>query len=187
MNKLTKQEVIDRTKLWLEGAVIGLHLCPFAKMVWDKGLVRIKVSMNGSIPDTIKVLYDEAHHLDQTPQDQLSNTLIVFPAGMEDFEVFLERVDIAEITLEDQRLDKVLQVAHFHPLYQFAGTSADDVSNYTNRSPFPIIHLLRRDEVKEAAASLDAIEKVGDVNARKMEDMGLEVIRQLWSKWSVGC
>ena len=186
MKKISRQQVIELTKLWLEEAVIGLQLCPFAKMVWDNGLVRIKVSMSGSIPDTIKMIYDEAHHLDQTPQDQLSNTLIVFPMGMEDFEVFLERVDITEITLEDQRLDKVLQVAHFHPAYQFAGTSVEDLSNFTNRSPFPIIHLLRRDEVKEAAASLDGVEKVGDINARKMEDMGLEVIRQLWSKWSKG-
>lgn len=166
--KVSKAQASANTRAWLEEMVIGMELCPFAKHAMDNELVRIHVVRAQSMSDWILAVYDEAVRLDQTPPEQLSNTLMVFTNGLADFQDFLDMVDMAQITLEDTKLNKVIQLAHFHPDYQFADTVVNDVSNKTNQSPYPTLHLLRVEEVTQAIAHHPDIESVPENNKEKM-------------------
>ena len=135
---------IAATRLWLEHAVIGLNLCPFAKAVQAKGQVRFVLSEATTPEALLAELGEELLHLRDTPAADVDTTLVVHPQVLGDFldyNDFLEQADALVIELE---LEGVLQVASFHPQYQFAGTLPDDIENCTNRSPYPTLHLLRR-------------------------------------------
>src|SRR6476469_1755303 len=128
---------------WLERAVIGLNLCPFAKAVQAKGQVRWVLSDATTPEALLEQLGEELLHLRDTPADETDTTLIVHPRVLGDFLDYNDFLDTADALVESLPLDGVLQVASFHPHYQFAGNGPDDVENFTNRSPYPTLHLLR--------------------------------------------
>lgn len=139
------------TKQWLEEAVIGLNLCPFARREYDADRIRFVVCEGNK---TEELLLRFAAELERLERDRsIETTLLIFAEGAEDFYDFLDLLEMAHGWLDDHGLEGIYQVASFHPQYQFEGTSKSDPSNYTNRSPWPIIHLLREASVEGAIAA----------------------------------
>jgi len=125
---------------------------------------------------------DELQHLSDTDAAKIDTTLIIHPFVLGDFEDYNEFLDVADAALEDMQLDGELQVASFHPLYQFADTDINDISNYTNRAPYPILHLLREESIERAVAAFPQAEEIFEKNIETMEQLGHDG----WDKLHVG-
>ena len=169
---MNEEQVIAATRHWIEKAVIGLNLCPFARAVWVKNQVRIVVSHARHIDGLLDDLDRELALLVATPPEQIDTTLIVHPTLFPDFEVFNDFLGVADEVVAEHDLEGVIQVASFHPQYQFEGTEPEDIENATNRSPFPTLHLLREDSVERAVAS-----EGGDADA--IVARNIETLRRL--------
>lgn len=178
------EDVVTKTRRWLEDAVIGLNLCPFARSVYVRDEVRIAVESEADFEDAIRATLDEADRLLQAAPDEIATTLVVFPNALADFDDFLDAVGIIDELLEQAGAAGILQVAHFHPDYQFEGTEADDLENYTNRAPYPILHLLREAEISEGVHSHPDPESIPERNIETLEKMGHEGIAEMWGRWS---
>ncbi len=162
------------TRRWLERAVIGLNLCPFAKAVHAKGQVRIVASDATTPAALLAELGEELLLLRDTPADVTDTTLLVQPQVLGDFLDYNDVLDQADALVESLGLDGVLQVASFHPDYQFAGSAPDDLANGTNRSPFPTLHLLREDSVERAVAAFPDPDAIVERNIETLERLGRE-------------
>ncbi|MBY0458157.1 MAG: DUF1415 domain-containing protein [Gemmataceae bacterium] len=163
---MDSQIVIEHTRRWILDVVIGLNLCPFARKAFDGGLIRFVVT-EVSTPDALAAeLVKELHRLDETPTDEVETTLLIHPNALADFLDYNDFVADAEELIAGEGLEGVIQIAGFHPQYQFAGTQPDDAENYTNRSPFPMLHLLREDSI---TAVNDSPEKLEDIPRRNVE------------------
>ncbi len=173
------EEVIARTRRWLEKAVIGLNLCPFARAVYLRDRVRLVVSHARHIDDLLDQLDRELRLLVDTPADQIETTLIVHPTLFPDFLDFNDFTALAEAAPAEQGLEGVIQLASFHPQYQFEGTAPDDVSNCTNRSPYATLHLLREDSVEKAVSTLEDPDLIFEENIRTLQRLGHEGWRDL--------
>jgi len=163
---------IADTRLWLERAVIGLNLCPFAKAVVVKDQVRFVLSDATTPEALLEVLGEELLRLRDTAPSQIDTTLIVHPQVLGDFLEYNDFLDAADGLIEALELDGDLQVASFHPDYQFAGTAPDDIGNYTNRAPYPTLHLLREDSVARAVAAYPEPDRIIDRNLATLEQLG---------------
>ena len=173
--------IVAATRKWLERAVIGLNLCPFAKSVYVKEQVRYVVS-NATTPEQLlETLMDELQHLSDASPEQVDTTLLIHPFVLNDFEDYNEFLDVADVAVEDMQLDGELQVASFHPDYQFADTDPNDISNYTNRAPYPILHLLREDSVDRAVAAYPEPDSIIERNVATMQTLGVDGFRKLLS------
>ena len=166
---------------WLERAVIGLNLCPFAKAVYAKHQVRIVVSDASTERALLEELGEEMARLRDTPVEQIDTTLLVHPQVLQDFLDYNDFLDDADALVEAMDLDGVLQVASFHPHYQFAGTEPDDAENLTNRAPYPILHLLREDSVDRAVEAYPDPDSIIERNVATMQALGSEGFRKLLS------
>lgn len=166
---------------WLERAVIGLNLCPFAKAVYVKDQVRIVVSDASTERALLEQLGEEMALLRDTPADETDTTLLVHPQVLGDFLDYNDFLDDADALVEAMALDGMLQVASFHPQYQFAGTEPDDAENLTNRAPYPILHLLREDSVDRAVAAYPEPDSIIERNVATMRELGAEGFRKLLS------
>jgi hypothetical protein len=183
-NELTPDQVrtaIEDTQKWLLEAVVGLNLCPFAKAVVVKDMVRYRVCASAEPADVLVMLREELQHLAEAAPDKLDTTLLIAPNALPDFLDFNDFLADCDDVLMDLQLDGVLQVADFHPRYQFGGTAEDDIENFTNRTPYPTLHLLRE-------ASLDkAVEAYPD--ASLIFERNIEVLNQLghegWAKLGI--
>lgn len=160
--------VIAETVNWVEQAVIGLNLCPFAKAVHVKQQIRYVVSDADTPEALLAQLLEELEYLAEASPDKVDTTMIIHPNVLADFEDFNEFLDVADAALEDVELDGILQVASFHPHYQFADTHENDIENYTNRSPYPTLHLLREDSVERA---VEAFPEAGDIFEKNIETL----------------
>lgn len=172
---------IADTRLWLERAVIGLNLCPFAKAVVVKDQVRFVLSDATTPQALLEELGEELLRLRDTPAAEIDTTLIVHPQVLGDFLDYNDFLDEADGLVEALELDGVLQVASFHPGYQFAGTAPDDIGNYTNRAPYPTLHLLREDSVERAVAVYPEPEGIIERNLRTLDALGHEGWCRLFS------
>ena len=166
--------VTDHTRQWLEKAVIGLHLCPFAKAPHVKNLVRISVSQARHLDGFLEDLDRELQLLGDTPADELETTLLVHPTLFPDFDTFNQMLDIADAAVVDNGLEGIVQIAPFHPDFQFEGTDSDDIGNYTNRSPYPTLHLIREDSIAKAAQAFPDASAIFERNIALLEKMGHE-------------
>jgi len=166
---------------WLERAVIGLNLCPFAKAVYVRDQVRIVVSDASTARALLEELGEEMALLRDTPAEQTDTTLLVHPHVLGDFLDYNDFLDDADALVEAMDLDGVLQVASFHPQYQFAGTEPGDVENLTNRAPHPILHLLREASVDRAVAAYAEPEAIIDRNVATVRALGHEGWNKLLS------
>ena len=142
--------VIAATTEWLEKIVIGLNLCPFAKAVHIKNQIRFVVSPATNNDALLADLKSELRFLVAAVPEQIESTLLIHPDVLTDFVEYNEFLSVCDSAIEELELDGVIQVASFHPQYQFADTKVDDVTNYTNRSPYPTLHLLREESVTQA-------------------------------------
>ena len=166
--------VTDHTRQWLEKAVIGLNLCPFAKAPHVKNLVRISVSKARLLDGFLEDLDRELQLLGDTPADELETTLLVHPTLFPDFDTFNQMLDIADAAVVDNGLEGIVQIAPFHPDFQFEGTDSDDIGNYTNRSPYPTLHLIREDSIAKAAQAFPDASAIFERNIALLEKMGHE-------------
>ena len=165
---------IAETRRWLEQIVIGLNLCPFAKAVYVKDQVRFVLSDATTVEALVEELAEELVQLRDTPAEQIDTTLIVHPDVLTDFLDYNDFLDNADAAIEALDLQGILQVASFHPQYQFAGVAPDDVSNYTNRAPYPTLHLLREDSVERAVAAFPDPDVIVERNIETLDKLGIE-------------
>ena len=173
------EQVLADTRRWIERAVIGLNLCPFAKAVYVKDQVRLVVSRARHLDGFLDDLDRELELLKSTPAEVVDTTLLIHPTLFPDFLVFNDLLDVVDEVLEEHELDGVLQVAPFHPDFQFEGTEPDDVTNATNRAPYPTLHLLREDSVERATASGDSAETIVARNLDTLRRLGADGWRAL--------
>lgn len=159
---------------WLERAVIGLNLCPFAKAVHAKQQVRIVISDASTERALLEELGEELALLRDTPADQVDTTLLVHPQVLGDFLDYNDFLGDADALVEAMDLDGVLQVASFHPQYQFAGSQPDDADNLTNRAPYPILHLLREASIDRAVAAYPDPDAIIGRNVATVRELGFE-------------
>lgn len=170
---------IAAIRRWLERAVIGLNLCPFAKAVLAKGQVRFVLSAATTPEALLEQLGEELLRLRDTPADQVDTTLLVHPRVLGDFLDYNDFLGLADALVAELDLEGVLQVASFHPDYRFAGTDPDDIGNCTNRSPHPTLHLLREDSVARAVAAFPDPDAIVERNIGTLRGLGLEDWRRL--------
>ncbi|MCR6685799.1 DUF1415 domain-containing protein [Pseudoxanthomonas sp.] len=176
-----EEEVLAATRLWLEKAVIGLNLCPFAKAVYVKDQVRLVFSDATTPEQLIEQLGEELLHLRDTPAERTDTTLLVHPYVLADFLDYNDFLDQADALVEALELDGELQVASFHPDYQFADSLPDDIENYSNRAPFPTLHLLREDSVSRAVEVYPDPDAIVERNYATLRALGHEGWRRLFA------
>jgi uncharacterized protein len=162
------------TRRWLERAVIGLNLCPFAKAVHARGQVRWVLSDATTPEALLETLGEELLLLRDTPADAVDTTLLVHPRALADFLDYNDFLETADALVESLGLDGVLQVASFHPGYQFAGNAPEDVENFTNRSPYPTLHLLREDSVSRAVEAFPDPDVIVERNVETLRKLGAD-------------
>lgn len=165
--------VIAATQQWLERAVIGLNLCPFAKAAYVKQRVRFTVSAattDEALLDDLILALQALHAAD--PAD-CETTLLIHPQVLGDFLDYNDFLDAADAAVAELGLEGVIQVASFHPKYQFGGTEADDIENFTNRSPYPLLHLLREESIEQAVASYPDVDDIPRRNIETLKKLGL--------------
>lgn len=171
--------VIARTRYWIEHAVVELNLCPFARKPYEGNQVRYVVSETDQADSLLEDFHRELKFLRDKNTDDVETTLLIHPYVLNDFldyNDFLGRVDAL---IEDEGYEGEFQVASLHPDYQFAGTQSDDAENYTNRSPYPVLHLLREEGLARAIAGYARPDKIPERNIRTMERVGAERMRDL--------
>ncbi|MBB1115682.1 DUF1415 domain-containing protein [Stenotrophomonas sp. W1S232] len=175
----TVPDPIAATRNWLEKAVIGLNLCPFAKAVYVKNQVRLVLSDATTPEALVEQLAEELLLLRDTPAEEIDTTLIIHPEVLTDFLDYNDFLDNADAAVEALDLGGILQVASFHPDYQFDGTHPDDPSNYTNRAPYPTLHLLREDSVERAVAAFPDPDVIVERNIATLDKLGAEGFKRL--------
>lgn len=170
-------------QIWLERAVIGLNLCPFAKSVHVKGQIHWVVSPARDAQGVRDELLRELQELQASDPAQRDTTLLVLPLCFADFLDFNDFLAQADAVLKELRLQGELQIASFHPQFQFAGTDADDISNYTNRAPYPALHLLREASIDRAVEAFPEAEAIYEKNMQVLEQLG----HAGWDALGIGC
>jgi uncharacterized protein len=174
----TSEIAISDTQRWLERAVIGLNLCPFAKAVHVKGLIHYTVSEATTPAELLIDLKNELNSLANMDAAGVSiaydTTLLIAPNCLQDFLNFNDFLGKADKLLAKMKLEGAIQLANFHPHYQFAGTEPDDITNFTNRAPYPTLHLLRESSIDQAVEAFPEAEAIFEVNMQTMERLGLK-------------
>jgi hypothetical protein len=177
---MTTDEIIAATRRWLERSVIGLNLCPFAESAYRGGRVRFRVSSQRSASLLLDELVSELTALHAADPAHCETTLLIHPWVLADFIEYNDFLDVCETTVADLGLEGELQVASFHPQYQFAGTGAEDIENYTNRSPYPMLHLLREASIDRAVAAVPDTDEIYRRNIRTLRALGHAGWQRLW-------
>lgn len=166
--------VIQDMRKWLEKAVIGLNLCPFARSVYVNNQVRFVVSNARHLDGFLEELDRELDFLAAADPKEIDTTLLIHPTLLPDFLDFNEVVGIAEEAVIEHELEGVIQVASFHPHFQFDGTEPDDIGNYTNRAPYPTLHLIREESLEHAVASHPDPDSIYERNIETLQKLGHE-------------
>lgn len=178
----TADLIIRDTVQWLERAVIGLNLCPFAKGVHVKNQIHYAVATSDDVEKLRHLLRAELQALVAMPVETRETTLVILPNCLTDFLDFNDFLAEADALLDELDLGGTLQIASFHPQYQFAGTHADDVTNCTNRSPYPTLHLLREESIDRAVEVFPDAELIFERNIATLQALGA----QGWADLQVG-
>jgi hypothetical protein len=169
----TEDAVMARTRRWLERAVIGLNLCPFAKSVHVKQQIHYVVSKATEPADVLDMLRDELQALASADPHARDTTLLILPMAFAEFVDFNDFLYAADKVLGKLKLSGELQIASFHPLFEFADAAPDAISNYTNRAPYPILHLLRESSIDRAVEAFPEAEAIFEKNIETLERLGL--------------
>ncbi|MBU3672611.1 MAG: DUF1415 domain-containing protein [Sinobacteraceae bacterium] len=172
MAEVTDPRFVEQTRAWVERVVIGLKLCPFAPAPAYKGLIRYATSDATTPEALLEDLAAELQRLVAVSPEQLETTLLIHPHVLQNFQRYNEFLTVADETLIELGLEGEIQIASFHPRYQFAGTRADNISNATNRSPFPTLHLLREASIERAVDSFGDTTAISRTNIETMEKLG---------------
>ena len=173
----TDIQVIQHTQCWLESIIIELNFCPFAKREFINETIRYRVCNETDMESMLQTLASELQHLDNTKETE--TTLLIFQNNLDDFNDFLLLIDLSNQLLEELGYSAIYQLAHFHPDYCFDGVNEDDASNYTNRAPYPTLHLIREDSLEKAIAKHPNPDSIPDTNIKLAREMGVEKFKQL--------
>jgi hypothetical protein len=174
---MDNHQVIAQTKNWITEVVIGCNFCPFASQPVKQNRVYYHVSTAVDIESCLLSFMEECQRLDN--DENIETTMLILPNAVSFFEEYLVLVELAEQLLVSNGYEGVYQVASFHPLYQFAGTSADDAANYTNRSIYPMLHLLREESIEQALQRYPDPEQIPEKNIRFAHKKGLTYMKML--------
>ena len=174
---MTESTIIAQTTQWINSVVIGCNFCPFAAKAMLRKSVRYVVLPETTLESSLETLIEELRYLDRT--EDIETTLLIFPKQYADFEEFLDLTDLAEDLSVEQGYEGIYQIASFHPEYCFAEADADDPANYTNRSPYPMLHLLREDSVSRAVDHYIDPEGIPDRNIAFAQEKGLKYMQML--------
>jgi hypothetical protein len=177
---MSDEDVIAAMRQWIEKAVIGLNLCPFAKAVYVKNQVRFVVSHAPHLDGWLEDLDRELEFLAVADPEAVDTTLLIHPTLLPDFLDFNDFMQLAEAAVGEHELDGVIQIASFHPQFQFEGTEADDIGNFTNRAPFPTLHLLREASIERAVAAFPEAETIYQRNIQTLQTLGHAGWQALW-------
>jgi hypothetical protein len=175
----SEEEVVAATRAWLERAVIGLNLCPFAKAVHVKNQIRYAVSAAQTPEDLLADLVTELRTLQAADPSEIDTTLLVHPRVLSDFLDYNDFLELAEAAVAGEGLEGKIQVASFHPQYQFAGTRPEDIENCSNRSPYPTLHLLREASIERAVAVFPDASRIFERNIETLRRLGRDGWRRL--------
>lgn len=173
------QAVIAHTKRWVQEVVVRLNLCPFAKSVVASQTLRLHVSDASSPQDLAQDLLDELSLLANTPPQTIETSLLIHPHVLQNFLDYNDFLDVADAIVEEMGLQGTFQIASFHPQYRFADTPPQDPSHYTNRSPYPMLHILREDSITHAVSSYHDIDAVPQRNIQTLQNLGLDACKTL--------
>ncbi len=174
---MTDSAVIAQTTQWINSVVIGCNFCPFAAKAVLRKSIRYVVLQETTLESALEALVDELNFLDRT--EDIETTLLIFPKHFPDFEDYLDLVELAENLSIEQGYEGVYQIASFHPDYCFEGAEADDPANYTNRSPYPMLHLLREDSISKALDHYIDPEGIPERNIAFAQEKGLRYMQLL--------
>lgn len=174
-------DVLAATRRWLEEAVIGLNLCPFAKSVYVKNQVRIVVSHARHVDAFLDDLDSELELLKTVPADEVDTTLLVHPTLFPDFFVFNDFLNVADEVLAEHELEGVVQIAPFHPDFVFDGEPEGDMGHFTNRSPFPTLHLIREESLEKAIDAYGNTDEIYERNIDTLRHLGVAGWQRLMS------
>jgi len=167
-----REAVVAETLAWLENVVIGLNLCPFAHAVHASKRIRIAVTDASTPERLLDVLHTELELLAAADPSAIETTLLVHPRVLGDFLDYNDFLDVADAAVEEAELEGIVQVASFHPRYQFEGTAPDDIDNYTNRSPYPTLHLLREESIERAVEAFGDTDRIFEANIATLRRLG---------------
>ena len=171
------QQVIESVRHWVDTLIVDMNLCPFAKRELVKDRVRFMVTEATGETQLLAVLTAELERLNQDPA--IETTLLIHPRVLTDFYEFNQFLNQADQRLCEMGLEGIYQIASFHPHYQFGGTEPDDAENYTNRSPYPVLHLLREASLERAIAHYPDVDKIPDRNIALMEQLGTDKLKAI--------
>ena len=168
----TEARAIAETRAWVDRAVIGLNLCPFAKAPQTKAQVRYVLSQASDPAALLADLISELERLAEAPAAKIETTLLIHPGVLQDFADYNDFIELAEDSVAELELDGILQVASFHPGYQFEDTEPDDMGNATNRSPYPTLHLLREESIDRAVEAFPEAKTIFETNIATLQRLG---------------
>lgn len=171
-SEVEEQAAADATRRWVADMVVGLNLCPFARKVNDAGRVRYAVTPAADVDALLTALEAELKTLAAAPRSEIETTLLVHPRALPDFDEYLDFLPEADRLLRRLGLRGVVQIIGFHPDFRFADTPADAVENYTNRSPHPMLHLLREDSISEVSGDPAALAAIPERNIETLRGLG---------------
>lgn len=172
------EQIISQTKKWITDVVIGCNFCPFAAREMKRNTVRFIVSESESMEECLTAFLEACRQLDD--DESIETILVIFPNLTGDFEEYLDLVEMSEELIESEEYEGIYQVASFHPEYQFAGVAADDPANFTNRSPYPMLHLLREESLEKALEFYQGDpEEIPENNIRFAREKGLLYMKML--------
>ena len=174
---LSDQQMIDKTKSWVISFIVKLNICPFAKRELARNSLKFNVVQAKKHTQALESLLMELIFLDKNPS--VETTLVLFPFLFKDFYQYLDFVDDADRLINEQGYEGIYQLATFHPDYCFADAEFDDVSNYTNRSPYPMLHILREESLEKAIKNYGDTEEIPKKNIETLKNIGLEKIKKL--------
>ncbi len=179
MGQETVEEYIGKTKKWVEKIVVGLNLCPFAKSPFLSDKIRYKLVTDPELKTLLEVFVDELKYLKNASPKEVETTLLIHPHILTSFDDYNNTLPVFEGLLNSMGLEGIIQIASFHPDYQFAETEFNDVENYTNRSPFPMLHLIREDSISQAVDHYPDIDEIPNRNIEKMNELGMDKIKDI--------
>ncbi len=169
------QQVISQTEYWLSSVIIECNFCPFAKRELDRGSIRYSVIEDKKLEVCLHSIIDECVFLDGN--DATETTLLIFPNAFTEFDDYLQLVEMAEDLIVQQGYESIYQLASFHPDYIFSDSKSDDAANYTNRSPYPMLHIIREASLEKALESYPEPERIPERNVEHARHLGLETMQ----------
>lgn len=174
---IDNEMVIAQTKKWITDVVIGCNFCPFASKEVRQNTVHYQVKNSEDLEECLQSFLSECIRLDEN--ENIATCLLIFPRSFQNFDDYLHLVSLAENLLKKKKYEGIYQVASFHPLYLFAGSSIEDAANFTNRSPYPMLHLLREDSIGDALLKYPNPERIPENNLQFAREKGYEYLKKL--------